>query len=114
MAPFWQSSAPAKLEPAYSSGVLYHFDLESVVSEDFKLIRSRITGRETLFDLSKDPVERWPLSPQSDVAAAAREALARLHQTQEKRRAELEIQAPLQVPLSVEETERLRSLGYIQ
>ena len=72
----------------------------------YKLIVERITGAVHLYDLERDPAER------TDVAAQSPERVATLRQQLERHLARAR-QAPARAPLSPEQAERLRALGYL-
>ena len=80
-----------------------------------KYIRSRVTHREELDDLVRDPRERISLAHSSrEESAHARRILDDHRKKALEFRAALELTREEPIDLDAEILERLRSLGYVQ
>jgi len=81
-------------------------------SADHKLVMGRNDNRAELFDLVSDPGEQRPLGPEA--AARRSEIDARLGEHLERMKVEVAgWRRPEPAPLSPEQEERLRALGYL-
>lgn len=99
--------------PVFASGTLFSSNFECVVFEGWKYIRSATTGREELFRLADDPLERRSLALDfPDVAARGRYLIDEHARTTESFRVLHGISNP-EIELDADEIERLRSLGYL-
>lgn len=103
----------AGARPVFASGTLFRSNFECVVFDGWKYIRSATTGREELFRLSDDPLERNSLVlDQPDVVRRGRQLIDEHARSTEAFRAARGISNP-EIKLDAEEIERLRSLGYL-
>lgn len=96
--------------PLVSSTLMRYDSLEALVHEDYKYIRSRLTGREQLFDLRNDPGEERDLAPEQP---ARTEMLRGLMDAYREALPEGRPAAPAEEDLSHATHEELESLGYI-
>lgn len=103
----------AGARPIFAGGTLFRSNFECVVFDGWKYIRSATTGREELFRLSDDPVERNSLVLEyPDIVRRGRRLLEEHARTTEVFRAERGIANP-EIELDAEEIERLQALGYL-
>ncbi|HEU4364007.1 MAG TPA: sulfatase [Candidatus Krumholzibacteria bacterium] len=107
------ATPPAGPRPVFASGTLFRSNFECVVFEGWKYVRSATTGREELFRLADDPLERRSLALDfPDVAARGRYLIDEHARATESFRMLHDISNP-QIELDADEIERLRSLGYL-
>jgi hypothetical protein len=100
--------------PIFGGGVHYYEDEASVLFGGFKYLRELVTGREELYDLTRDPLERHSIAEGSpELVQRARQLLARRAEEEERLRRALRIVEEAPAELDSEELQDLRSLGYI-
>lgn len=107
---------PEEFQPApvFSTSVVTYEDRMSVVFDNHKYIRSKLTGREELYDLAADPQERLDLMAlHPEVAAAARKLLGRHIEASAELRGRLGLTVETNGPASRENRKMLESLGYV-
>ncbi len=80
-------------------------------NERFKLILDLESGERELYDLAKDPGEQRDIAPESQELSAR---LIRRVESHLETLSEYPAYRPALTPLSEEDIERLRSLGYVQ
>jgi arylsulfatase A-like enzyme len=96
-----------------SSGHLFGDDLESIILDSNKLIRSRIDGREQLFNLETDPEERYPL--QEPATSQDLESALRAHKQRfSELRGLLSPEGGQGVAPDADTMRALKSLGYTE
>lgn len=107
-------AAPAaRARPIFSGGTLFRSNFECVVYDGWKYIRSATTGREELFRLPDDPLERNSLTHEHpDVVQRMKKLLDEHARSAEVFRSSRGISNP-EIELDAEEIERLRTLGYL-
>jgi arylsulfatase A-like enzyme len=93
--------------PLPSSGVHRYDDLESTVWGDYKYVRSTIDGREQLFNLREDPMERHSL----DLVEPRRVEEGRHYLDGFRKSATALPSAPAELPEDLQE--ELKTLGYL-
>jgi hypothetical protein len=97
----------------FSGGTLFRSNFESVVFDGWKYIRSATTGRDWLFRLGDDPMERTSLHVEyPDVVARGRRLIDDQAREAEAFRLRRGISNP-SIKLDALEIERLRALGYL-
>jgi arylsulfatase A-like enzyme len=102
-------------KPIMSTGLLYYEDRESVVFHGLKYIRSLVTGKEELYDLTRDPEERVSISDSSpDKVERARTILREYDRVAKEVRNGNNISSPKGTRFDEETKKNLKALGYIQ
>ena len=110
----WSTSPPADWPPTISSETLYYEEKEAIVLNGFKYIHEPSTGREELYDLIHDPLERVSLiGTSSEIAVRARRLLGEHQRFGEETRQALGLEERRGDP-DEGLSEELRTLGYIQ
>ena len=97
----------------FSVGRLFGDDLEMVIFDSTKLIRSRTDGRAEIFDLQADPGELYPLRDEALLAAGTHELEMNSRHSKPEDRDDPAGREAVAMP-SGEAVEQLRSLGYIE
>jgi arylsulfatase A-like enzyme len=101
--------------PIMSTGLLYGEDMESVIFDGFKYIRSIVTGREELYDLSRDPGELFSiLHLLPEKVRMARDILMEDRKIAEKLKEHYNVKKTERVRFDEETAEKLKALGYIR
>lgn len=115
LALLWKQDASAtEHEPIISTGLLYYEDRVSVIHNGLKYVRSRVDGREELYNLKQDPEERASITPSSgDRIQEARDILQSHDQRAEQQRQYFGITGPDSALLDKETQDQLRAIGYI-
>jgi len=113
LVPALRGDALAGGRSLYTGATLFRSNLEGVVFDGWKYIRSATTGREELFDLGEDPAERNShVNTRPDMLERGRRLLEEnIRSAEEYRRMHgIENRA---IKLDPAEIERLRALGYL-
>jgi len=111
---FWNVPPPADWPPTVSSETLYYEKKEAIVLDGFKYIHEPSTGREELYNLVYDPLERVSLvGTSSEIVDRARRLLSAHQRRGEEIRQALDLEERFGDP-DAGLTEELRTLGYIQ
>ena len=115
LASLWVPDAPeSEGRPVVSTGLLYYEDRISVISAGVKYIRSRVTGREELYDLEQDPGEQSCVVARSPgELQRVRDVLESHDRTAEEQRRRFGIKGPDSVVLDRETEAQLKAMGYI-
>jgi arylsulfatase A-like enzyme len=110
----WMPSAEGRVLPVVSTGLLYVEDRTAVVLDGHKYIRTRLTGREELYDLVRDPGETRNLAEERPKLLARLRLALRDHLLESQNlRLELGL-AGERHEIDPDWLERLRSLGYVE
>lgn len=113
LAPLWSENPDAfEVKPIFSSGLLYFEQKESVTFENAKYIRSRVTGREEVYDRVNDPNEQIPTEIPG-VAERARLLLDGHYLFAENAREHFRIVFDQNAQLDGSTLKRLKALGYM-
>jgi len=115
LALLWKQDASAtEHEPIISTGLLYYEDRVSIIHDGLKYVRSRVDGREELYNLKQDPEERASITSSSgDRIQEARDILQSHDQRAEQQRQYFGITGPDSAVLDKETQDQLRAIGYI-
>lgn len=102
-------------EPLLSTGLQRVEEQEAILFGGFKLVRWETSGRQELYDLSRDPQEKTDLSASSaKTVQEGTRLLDRFEAESDRARKSLGILRRERVPLDPEARERLKALGYVQ
>jgi arylsulfatase A-like enzyme len=108
-------SGGGKDRPLFSTGVLLYEEKEAVIFEDLKYIRSLVTGREELYDLSEDPGEENNIFHTSESEAEKLKELLSGHKVKsEILKRHHFIDKGEQVEPDADTMRQLKSLGYVE
>jgi len=116
LAPLWEKR-PNSLDenPIISTGLLYYEDKEAVIYEGLKYIRSLMTNREELYDLSRDPKELISIgNTNPNKLRMARNVLRKNDKIVGKLAEVNRIEGEKKVNFDDETKNKLKSLGYLQ
>lgn len=103
------------VQPVISTGLLYYEDRVSVIFDGLKYIRSLLTNREELYDLTRDPKEQTSIANVSpEKTRKMREILGQHDKEAKKLREHYRIDEVKGIKLNRERKQRLKSLGYMQ
>jgi len=101
--------------PVLSASLLYYEDREAWIQGSTKYIHSLLSDRMEIFDLARDPGERYDLSVASPgQARKAFEDLAGLHKADDSLREHYGITGERPAAIDPEALEQIRSLGYVR
>ncbi len=107
------SDAGFRAEPVVSCSVLWYGEQESVIFDGLKYIRSCVTGREELFDLTTDPGELSPVARSTEGVERARGILKQVKERAERQIGALGVEGREGAKLDIGTVRELRALGYI-
>ena len=98
-----------------SSGLIYYDDRESVINDNFKLIRLLDGSHEELYNLIQDPGEQTSIVTTSpDEAEEARILLGEHKKTASELREQYDLKESERATLHQGTIRVLKSLGYVQ
>lgn len=101
--------------PVMSTGLLYYENRDSVIFEGLKYIRFQQSGREEMYDLTKDFKEQHPITNGSRNTITQAQSLLQEHEnSSEDLREQLYLTTPEDVEIDKQTLQHLKSLGYIQ
>lgn len=112
--PLWEGN-PHTVEypPIVSTGSLYYEDKIAVFFDQYKYIRSLVSGFEEIYDLHADEQERRSLAPfREDLVERGRALVAERRREADRIRAGLSL-GEESAPLDPVTVQQLRSLGYV-
>ncbi len=103
-------------DPIYSAGIYRGGgqDSESIIFDDFKLIRSLKSPKEFLYDLTRDPLEKSPLPLRSEPAQKGEVLLDEAAQWSKVIRERHDWMAERKAEIPKENLQKLKALGYIR
>ncbi len=111
----WQgNSDPTERQPIVATGLRYYENQISVQSDETKYIRSLLTDREELYDLTQDPGEQFSITTHApEKIKEARELLAGYDARCDALRERHPVAVTEEMELDESTMENLRSLGYV-
>lgn len=112
LAPLWGTEPDSFVgRPIVSTGLLFYQEKVSIIFDEFKYIRSLVTGEEELYNMRDDPAERLCIAKESpDLVERARRMLAAHSEMGEAMRDRFDLRPDA---MDAETIEKLKSLGYM-
>lgn len=116
LTPLWKGG-PGTFEerPVVSSGLLYYEDREALFYTGLKYIHSSISGHEELYDLARDPQERFNIANVNPGPMnQARDIMKKYHAGAKQLRDYYQIERGTEIELDQKTLQELKSLGYVK